>query len=89
MHVDPDDLVVNGWTFYTNAADREPRFELPWILERRGKLLLPVGHGRPGEWEIEVFDEVPRSIFEQAEPALDMQSLLEMATPVPPQEPEF
>lgn len=89
VHVDPSNHVVNGWSFYLNAGDREPRFELPWVLERRGKLLLPVSHGRPGEWEIEVFDELPRSIFEEFEPMLDMASLLEMATPVPPQEPEF
>ena len=89
VHVDPRDNVVNGWGYYPVAGDREPLWELPWILERRGKLLLPVSHGRPGDFEINVFDDVPRSIFTERLPRLNMAALLELATPIPPQEPEF
>jgi hypothetical protein len=88
VHVDPETHVVNGWSFYRNAADREPAFELPWVLERRGRLLLPVNHGRGGPWEVEVFDEVPRSLFKDPEPRLNMQSLLYLATPAERVEPK-
>jgi hypothetical protein len=88
VHVDPDDHVVNGWSFYRNASDREPAFELPWVLERRGRILLPVSHGRGGTWKVEVFDEVPRSVFEALEPTFDMEALLAIATPAERVEPK-
>ena len=81
VDVDPETLVVNGCSFYRDASDREPTFELPWVLERRGRILLPVDHGRGGTWEVEVFDEVPRSLLTDLQPSFEMERLLAVATP--------
>ena len=87
VFVDPDTHLVRGWAFYRNASNPEPDFELPWTFDRRGRVLLPVDHGREGPWSIEVFDELPPSVLTELEPRLDMDGLLAIATPAPRQEP--
>ena len=87
VRVDPETHVVTGWSFRRSAGDAEAMLVTPWVLERRGPLLLPVSHGRDAPWSIEVFADVPRSLFEEAEPKLDMDRLRTLATPLLPTEP--
>lgn len=67
-----DSGLIERWSFFAEATDPEPRFVLPWEgWQRFGGILLATGHGKGLDWEIAVYDELPRSVFESPEPVAD------------------
>ena len=69
IYVARDTGLVEQWDFYASASDEEPRFQMPWAdWERFGDIMLATNHGRDNDWGIEVYEELPRSVFESPEP---------------------
>ena len=67
--VDIHESLVRQWSFYTQAADAEPRFVRPWSDWRRyGDIWLAADFGNQRHTEIAVHAELPESVFTQ--PAL-------------------
>lgn len=67
--VDQESRLVTQWGFYPEAADAEPRFTGPWTnWQRHGKILLSDGRGKRQHTNVAVFDELPRSVFEDPAP---------------------
>lgn len=65
-----DTDLVEQWSFFEDAGDREPKFTRPWSgWKRFGDIWLCTGHGKGEDWEIAVFQELPRTVFESPEPA--------------------
>jgi hypothetical protein len=57
--------LVEQWAYFEKASDPEPKFTLPWSgWTRFGPILLATEHGRPGDWEIAVFEERPAGVFD-------------------------
>lgn len=67
--VDKETHLVGEWTYYRNASDAEPAFTRPWKdWKRVGGLMLCGDHGGdPVDWELAVYDELPRSVFTSPE----------------------
>ncbi len=69
-----DSGMVEQWSFFPTADLEQPRFTTPWADWRRyGKVMLSSGRGG-GRFanaisEIRVFDDLPRSVFEDPGPA--------------------
>lgn len=60
-----DTGLVEEWAYYENGEDAQPRFRLPWGgWETFGKIRLATKHGRDQDWNIAVFDTLPRTLFE-------------------------
>ena len=69
VYVAADSGLVEQWDFYADAAEEQPRFQSPWAgWEPFGGILLATDHGRGENWEIAVYDELPRSVFTSPEP---------------------
>ncbi len=65
IYVARDSHLVEEWSYYASADDSEPQFRIPWGDWRRyGEILLSGDRGRAQLTDIEVFDEVDRSLFE-------------------------
>ncbi len=63
-----DTGLIEQWSFFAEASEEEPRFTMPWSdWEPFGKIRLATDHGRGIDWEIAVYDELPKSVFENAE----------------------
>jgi len=59
-----DTGLVEQWAFYSDAADPEPRFTMPWEnWQTFGEIMLSNGRGREMDWEIAVHDQLPQSVF--------------------------
>jgi hypothetical protein len=71
VYVSRDQHLVEQWSYYAQASDAEPRFTTPWAKwERQGKVLLSGDRGERQLSNIRVFDELPRSVFEDPAAAL-------------------
>lgn len=72
VYVSRDKHLVEQWSYYAKYTDPEPRFTTPWASwERHGQVLLSGDRGERKLTGIRVFDELPRSVFEDpAPPAL-------------------
>ena len=67
--VSKDSGLVEQWNFFQAASDTEPGFRMPWAgWKQFGRIMLATEHGREGDWEIAVHEELPRSVFESPEP---------------------
>ncbi len=80
VYVAADSGLVEQWDFYRQAADEEPRFQIPWHDWRpHGDILLSADRGENDHTGIGVLDGVPAGAFTSPEP-VDWDAL------VPPQE---
>jgi hypothetical protein len=72
VYVSRDKHLVEQWSYYAKFTDPEPRFTTPWASwERHGQVLLSGDRGERKLTGIRVFEELPRSVFEDpAPPAL-------------------
>lgn len=62
--VDRESSLVVQWSFYESASDAKPKFILPWGgWQQFGKIKLATQHGQGGDWQIQVHDELPKTIF--------------------------
>jgi hypothetical protein len=61
-----DTGLVEQWSFWSDAADADARFTLPWSgWSRFGDIWLARNHGRDMDWEIAVSEELPASVFRE------------------------
>jgi hypothetical protein len=68
VYVDPQTHLVSQWDFYSNAADAEPRFALPWQnYQEHGDILLSGDRGERKLTDIAAYTKVPDSVFESFE----------------------
>jgi hypothetical protein len=69
VYVATDSGLVEQWDFFAEAADAEPRFQVPWHnWQRYGEIMLSDNRGRGAHTEMAVFDELPDSVFEDPAP---------------------
>jgi hypothetical protein len=62
--------LVEQWAFYPTVEATEAAFVMPWAgWQRFGRVMLATDHGRGDDWEIAVFDELPRSVYTEPAPA--------------------
>ena len=62
--VDRESSLVVQWSFYENASDAKPKFTLPWDgWQRFGEIKLATQHGQGRDWQIQVYDDLPQTIF--------------------------
>jgi hypothetical protein len=62
--VDKDTRLVNEWSFFSDKADTEPRFVMPWKdYNPYGNILLSVDRGKAYLSAIAVYDNLPGKIF--------------------------
>ena len=67
--VDQESHLVTQWGFYPDASDAEPRFIGPWTgWQRYGAILLSDGRGKRQHTHVAVFDQLPRSVFDDPTP---------------------
>lgn len=75
VYVASDSGLVEQWDYYADAADEEPRFQLPWHdWKRYGPILLSGDRGENDLTALGVLEDVPRSVFESPEP-VDWEAL--------------
>ena len=66
VYVDRQTKLVNKWTFYPKATDKEPRFSTPWDNYKTfGKIKLSGGRGTYQLTDIKVLEEVEEGVFEK------------------------
>jgi len=76
VYVAADSGLVEQWDFYSNAADKEPRFSSPWHnWQRYGRILLSDDRGENGHTDIAVLDHLPPQVLTSPEP-IDWQALI-------------
>jgi hypothetical protein len=64
-----DTGLVEQWSYYERASDPEPEITDPWSGWRQfGRIWLATAHGRPAEWDIAVFDELPPVVYRDPAP---------------------
>ncbi|MEM1138180.1 MAG: hypothetical protein AAGI07_20295 [Bacteroidota bacterium] len=69
VYIDKDTKLVNQWAFYKNYEDEKPGFILPWQnYKQHGSIKLSGDRGPRQLTEIQVFKELPESIFTSLEP---------------------
>jgi len=60
-----DTGLVEQWAYYEKSTDTDPKFTLPWGgWKKFGPILLATEHGRPADWQIEVFEQRPPKVFD-------------------------
>ena len=75
VYVAGDSGLVEQWDFYADAADEEPRFQIPWHdWKPHGAILLSADRGRGSHTGIAVLDEVPAGAFTSPDP-VDWEAL--------------
>jgi hypothetical protein len=69
VYVAADSGLVEQWDFYAQAADEEPRFQVPWHDWRpHGGILLSADRGERGHSGVGVLAEVPAGAFSSPDP---------------------
>jgi hypothetical protein len=69
VYVNRKTRLVELWKYYESADDAEPQLTAPWSGWRRfGEIWLATDHGQDKDWEIAVFDTLPRSAYEDPGP---------------------
>ena len=69
VYVAGDSGLVEQWDFYRQAADEEPRFQIPWHDWRpHGDILLSADRGENDHDGIGVLEQVPEGAFTSPEP---------------------
>ena len=81
VYVAADSGLVEQWDFYRQAADEEPRFQIPWHDWRpHGGILLSADRGENDHTDIGVLEQVPATAFTSPEP-VDWDALVPSAEP--------
>ncbi|MCA9726616.1 MAG: hypothetical protein R3E12_04815 [Candidatus Eisenbacteria bacterium] len=69
VYVDRESHLVVQWSYYKDRDDPEPQFTAPWGgWQQFGKIKLATQHGRGQDWQIHVYDSLPRTVFESFGP---------------------
>ena len=69
VYVAADSGLVEQWDFYAQAADEEPRFQVPWHDWRpHGGILLSADRGERRHDGVAVLDEVPAGALSSPDP---------------------
>ena len=69
VYVDRDSKRVVQWDFFADAADAEPRFQIPWAnWEPHGRIWLSADRGQRDHSDIAVFDALPQTVFDDPKP---------------------
>ncbi|MPR33361.1 DUF6503 family protein [Salmonirosea aquatica] len=64
----PDSHLVTQWAYYAKADNEKPNFVLPWkTYKPYGKIMLSGDRGQRQLTDIQVFDKLPKSVFESFE----------------------
>ncbi|UZR94349.1 DUF6503 family protein [Chondrinema litorale] len=64
VYIDKETNLVNQWAYFKSYEDEEPGFILPWKnYKKHGEILLSGDRGPRQLTDIEVFEELPESIF--------------------------
>ena len=76
VYVAADSGLVEQWDFYPQAADEEPRFQIPWHdWKRHGGILLSANRGEGSHTDVAVLDSVPDGAFTSLQP-VDWEALV-------------
>ena len=79
VYVAADSGLVEQWDFYADAADEEPRFQVPWHdWQPHGGILLSAERGRGRHTGVGVLDEVPAGALTSPDP-VDWDALVPSA----------
>ena len=69
VYIAADSGLVEQWDFYADAADEEPRFQIPWHdWKPHAGILLSANRGRGSHTGVAVLDEVPTEAFTSPDP---------------------
>ena len=69
VYVDRSSKWVVQWDFFANAADVEPRFQIPWAdWQPHGRIWLSADRGERDHSEIAVYETLPHTVFTDPEP---------------------
>ncbi|MDQ4141367.1 MAG: hypothetical protein M3142_12710 [Bacteroidota bacterium] len=69
VYVDKSSHLVAKWAYYKNANDSAATFVMPWQnYQTYGKIKLSGNRGKAQLTEIQVFDELPESVFTSFDP---------------------
>ncbi len=61
----PETQLVSQWAYYPKADMEKPDFVLPWKnYKSYGKVMLSGDRGQRQLTDIQVFDKLPKSVFE-------------------------
>lgn len=64
----PDSHLVTQWAYYAKGDSEKPNFILPWkTYKPYGKIMLTGDRGQRQLTDIQVFDKLPKSVFESFE----------------------
>jgi hypothetical protein len=73
VYVDDQTGRIAQWSYFADAADREPKLTMPWRgWQRFGDIWLCTDHGSlpgrgPSDWRIAVHEDLPRAVFTDPE----------------------
>jgi hypothetical protein len=72
VYIDKESKLLVQWAYYMNAEDPEPNFVVPWKnYQKYGNILLADDRGqgaRKKHLGLDVFDELPASVFNSPDP---------------------
>ncbi len=69
LSVDKESRHIVRWDYYMDRGDATPRFRQPWSnYEKYGKIRLSDQRGPKQHMDVNVFDELPASVFASPEP---------------------
>lgn len=69
IYVAKDSGLVEQWDYYGQASDEEPGLSTPWHgWQKKGAILLSGNRGKYELTNIEVHDDLPRSVYESPNP---------------------
>ncbi|GHB83949.1 hypothetical protein [Persicitalea jodogahamensis] len=64
----PDSKMVTQWAYFAKAENDKPNFTMPWkAYKPYGKVMLSGDRGQRQLTDIQVFDKLPKSVFESFE----------------------
>ncbi|PSR52608.1 hypothetical protein AHMF7605_03240 [Adhaeribacter arboris] len=71
VYVNKSSHLVSKWAHYRNAADSTPVFVMPWQnYQTYGKIKLSGDRGKAKLTDIQVFDELPETVFTSFDPVI-------------------
>jgi hypothetical protein len=66
--ISPESHMVTQWAYFAKAENEKPNFVLPWKnYKEHGKIMLSGDRGPRQITEIQVFDKLPKTVFESFE----------------------
>lgn len=69
VFVAEDTGLVEKWCYFEDSADAKPKMETPWKdWKRIGAIELCMSHGDGKDWDIAVYADLPRAVFESPQP---------------------